>query len=107
MEMQFSKFILINQRFKSLFEAEIGLIKAKCSVESNLQLFNLYINHLSLRVIFCFLIILQLPQNLLELLVPSCMIVLLRILEGLVLGLSLTVSTSSLTAPSRLKFSGP
>jgi hypothetical protein len=68
-----------------------------------LQLFNLYIDHLSLRMIFGLLIILQLPQDLFELLIPSRVVVLFRILQSLILGLGHTVSTSSSICTLRLK----
>jgi hypothetical protein len=49
------------------------------------------------------LIILQLPQDLFELLIPSRVVVLFRILQSLILGLGHTVSTSSSICTLRLK----
>lgn len=71
-----------------------GQILSAAFCQNNLQVFHPYIDHLSLRMVFRLLIILQLPQNLFELIIPGCMIVFLRILQGLVLGLGKTVSTS-------------
>ena len=64
-------------------------------MRTNEQIFYLNIDNLGLGMIFRLLVILQLPQELSELLVPSRMVILLSVLQRLVFVLTKLISIST------------